>query len=200
MAFYNEEQLKRYFKSAMEKEALEKIDTLKDEIHAIYKREMTKVKDELHVKHMLERTRALRDVNVIFQEKMNHIGIEYDAELIRERNHMADVVFDAIKEKLIAFKSTKDYASLMLKKMNRIISQYPNHSFTFFFHPSDTVIRDVVDKHVKQPHTLQTTTSIEIGGFLVDVVDSKAEFDETFDTMLIEQRKSFRQKSKLYIR
>lgn len=200
MAYYNEDQLKRYFQSAMQAEAQSKIDALKDDIHNIYKREMTKVKEELRVKHMLERSRALREVNVVFQEKMNHIGTEYDAELIRERNHMVDVVFDAVKEKMIAFKKTKAYQSLMQNKIQNIVKQYQDHSFIFYFHPSDKVIKEVIETHVKQSYTLQTDSSIEIGGFLVDIVQSKAEFDETFDTILHEQRQQFRQSSKLFIR
>jgi vacuolar-type H+-ATPase subunit E/Vma4 len=200
MAYYNEDQLKRYFESAMRDEAQQKIDALKDEIHKIYQREMTKVKDELHVKHMLERSRALREVNVVFQEKMNHIGIEYDAELIRERNHMADVVFEAIKNKLIEFTTTKAYSKLMAKKIHRIITQFPEHSFIFFIQPKDAQLRDVIQELVTQTYSIQTSTSIELGGFLLDVVESKAEFDETFDTILNEQRKQFRQSSKLFIR
>lgn len=200
MAYYNEDQLKHYFESAMNKEAQKKIDALKDDIHEIYMREMTKVKDELRLKHMIERQKALRDINVVFQDKMNHIGVEYDAELIRARNHMADVVFDEVKQKLISFTKTDAYTSLMKKKLLKITKAYPNESFVFFFKPDDSSLKTLIETNVKNPYTLQTSQTIEIGGFIVDVLEHQTEFDESFDALIGKQRKQFRQSSKLFIR
>ena len=200
MAFYNEDQLKHYFETAMNKEAQKKIDALKDEIHTIYSREMNKVKDELRLKHMLERQKALRDVNVVFQDKMNHIGIEYNAELIRARNHMVDVVFEDVKQKLMSFTKTDAYQALMTKKLLYILKTYSKHSFVFFFKAEDTMMKHVIEHNVKHPFTLQTSAAIDIGGFIVNIVEEKTEIDESFDALIKAQRLHFRQSSKLFIR
>lgn len=200
MAFYNEDQLKHYFETAMNKEAQKKIDALKEDIHTIYSREMNKVKDDLRLKHMLERQNALREVNIIFQDKMNHIGIEYDAELIRARNHMVDVVFEDVKQKLISFSKTEAYKALMTKKLLRILKTYSKHSFVFFFKADDSMMKQILENNVKLPYTLQTLAAIEVGGFIVDIVEEKTEIDESFDALIRAQRRQFRQSSKLFIR
>lgn len=200
MAYYNEDQLSRYFTAAMTNVANKKIEQLKDEIHQIYKREMTKIKDELNVKHTLERQEALREINVAHQEKLNLIGIEYNAELIRARDEMAQTIFESVLSQLKAFMKTKKYVTLMSKKIDQLQSNYPTRTLSFSLNPKDIVLRDIILERFSKDTEIFSDHSIVIGGFIATLKDERIEYDETFDAKLQKARETFIQTSKLFIR
>ena len=100
---------------------MKKIAQLRAEIDKLYDRGIKKVKEDVQIKKQLEVSKALKDVQVEYQDKINSIGFRYDESLISERKKMTDYIFDEVTKELNDFIKTKKYEDLMSKKSKRLL-------------------------------------------------------------------------------
>ena len=116
MAYYNNDQLLKYFEKNMQQVANKQIESLQLEIQKLYQKEMMKVTEDLHIKHTLEKNRLLKTLNVAHQEKINHLGIEYDETLMTLRQNMVAEIFETVTKQLLDYVQSDAYIPAMKHK------------------------------------------------------------------------------------
>jgi vacuolar-type H+-ATPase subunit E/Vma4 len=200
LAYYNEDQLYRYFDKAIKKEAGKKIDQLRKEIDYLYAKEMKKIKEELILKKNLELNKALRELQVEYQDQINQIGVGFDEKLIKERTFMVNFIYQSVLLKLGDFIQTKDYDQLMAKKVEDINQFVKNKKVIFNVSPNDERISKVIEKTMTSSYEIKVSQHIHLGGFLAEIPSDKIEVDETLDTRFNERKAWFYKNSKLFIR
>ena len=124
MAYYNNDQLLKYFEKNMKQVADQNIETLKLEIKKLYQKEMSKIQEALTIKHELEKNRELKSLTIIHQEKINHLGIEYDATLMNLRKNMVADIFETVTKRIKSYMTTKAYITSMSDKIKTYADQY----------------------------------------------------------------------------
>lgn len=200
MAYYNEDQLYRYFEKAINKEADVKLGALRKEIDYLYAKEMKKIKDNLMVKKNLQLNKDLRELQIEYQDQINKIGVGFDGKLIKERSFMINMVFQSVLLELGDFIQTKDYDDLMKKKIKEINDYVKNKKVVFSIAEIDQRMTDVIKKTMTSSYEIKASPDIRIGGFIVEIPSDKVEIDETIDTKLKERKEWFFKNSKLFIR
>ena len=200
LAYYNDDQLYRYFDKAIKKEAGKKIDQLRKEIDYLYAKEMKKIKEELLLKKNLEQSKALRELQVEYQDQINQIGVGFDEKLIKERTFMVNFIYQSVLIKLGDFIQTKDYDQLMIKKIEDINQFVKNKKVIFNISVNDERISKVIEKTMTSSYEIKVSQHIHLGGFLAEVPSDKVEIDETLDTKFNERKAWFYKNSKLFIR
>ena len=199
MAYYNNDQLLKYFEKNMKQVAEENIETLKLEIKKLYQKEMSKVQEALSIKHELEKNREIKSLMVTHQEKINHLGIEYDETLMNLRKNMVADIFETVTKKIKTFMTTKSYLASMSQKINAYTDQFPHENLMIHIQGTDQVLGDYI-KQTYPSLELHIHPNILIGGFLLTVKDQSIEFDQTYDAILKNQKDVFLQTSKLFVR
>ena len=117
MAYYNEEQLYRYFDKTIKREAEKRIKELNDEIEYLHAKEIKKITEDLEAKKDLELNKRLKELQLSYQDKINQIGIDYDAKLLKERTFMTNIVFNAVLDRIYQFITSPEYEDLMKNKL-----------------------------------------------------------------------------------
>lgn len=199
MAYYNNDQLLKYFEKNMQQVANQHIETLKLEIKKLYQKEMSKVKDSLTIKHDLEKMRVLKSLTVAHQEKINHLGVEYDETLMNVRKNMIAEIFETVTTRLIKFMETKAYTEAMSNKINAYINQYNVDNLLIHIKHTDQLLGSYIKQTYPNLEVL-THPHIHIGGFLLTIKDASIEFDHTYDAILKNQKELFLHTSKLFVR
>lgn len=199
MAYYNNDQLLKYFEKNMKQVAEENIETLKLEIKKLYQKEMSKVQEALSIKHELEKNREIKSLMVSHQEKINHLGIEYDETLMNLRKNMVADIFETVTKKIKTFMTTKSYLASMSQKINAYTDQFPIENLIIHIQGNDQVLGDYIQQTYPSLE-LHIDPNILIGGFLLTVKDQSIEFDQTYDAILKNQKDVFLQTSKLFVR
>ena len=200
MAYYNEDQLYRYFDRSIHQESIKKIDALRKEIDYLYAKEMKKIRDDLLIKKKLQLNKGLRELQIDYQDRINQIGVGYDEKLIKARTKMANTVFNHVFERLVDFIETKDYETYITEKV-RALDQYVGDKKTVIkISPYDHKIEAIIKKALKQDVKIEIDPAIKIGGFIVVIPSHHIELDVTIDTKLDEQKEWFYKHSKLFIR
>lgn len=197
MAYYNEDQLKRYLEKAIKAESESRIEKLKKEIDYLYSTEMSKVNTDIELKKKLEMNKALRELQIEYQDKINQIGIGYDEQLIKERAVMISNVFEAVYKKLYDFRNTIDYKNNMIEKYEAAL-KYAEQTSVMIEIGKDDAVLNTYFKTMNQPYT--TSSDIHFGGFKAMITDKNICIDETIDTKLEIQKKWFYEQAKLFIK
>ena len=198
MSYYNEDQLKRYFEKAIQRESELRIEKLKKEIEYLYQKEMSKVTTDLDMKKKLELGKSLREVHAEYQDRLNQIGAGYDEMLIKERAIMINHIFDKVYKKLHDYVASEAYVEHMTKQLHEVIS--------FIKQPKIDVVISNHDKHLQQAFKdikgihLILSAEIEIGGFKGISINQNICIDETLDAKLHNQRNWFYENAKLFIK
>ncbi len=200
MAYYNEDQLYRYFDRSIHHESNKKIDALRKEIDYLYAKEMKKIRDDLLMKKKLKLSKGLRELQIDYQDRINQIGVGYDAKLIKSRTKMANTVFNHVFEKLIDFIETKAYESYIKEKVKAFDAYLNDNKTIIKVSPYDHKIEEILKRILKKELKIEVDPAIKIGGFIVVVPSHHFEMDVTIDTKLEEQKEWFYKHSHLFIR
>ncbi|MBN2268049.1 MAG: V-type ATP synthase subunit E family protein [Acholeplasmataceae bacterium] len=201
MAYYNEDQLRRYFDKAISRESEEQIHKLQKEIEYLYNREVKKITEEIDVKRQFQMAKELKEVQIHYQEELNLIGSGYDEKLIVKRQDMVKVIFESIKDKLKSYAKTADYETWFMNHLNQYDKYLKNEKFQLIISSDDTFAEKQINQVLKSyKFELIKQKSIQFGGFILVLPDKNIEIDETLDARLNEQKEWFLNHSKLFIR
>ncbi|MDY0210177.1 MAG: hypothetical protein RBQ91_02050 [Acholeplasma sp.] len=197
MAYYNEDQLKRYLEKAIMQESGIRIEKLRKEIDYLYAKEMNKVNAELDLKNKLDTNKALRELQIEYQDKINQIGVGYDEQLIKERSVMVNNVFEAVYKKLFTYRQTKAYQSTMIEKCETVLDYAKNHPVQFEIGADDQLLEEVL---IKKGQKYNKNDQIHFGGFKAVIEALKVSIDQTIDQKLEERKKWFYENARLFIK
>lgn len=201
MAYYNEDQLRRYFEKAIKRESENQIHKLQKEIDYLYNREIKKIMDEIDIKKQVQMAKELKEVQIQYQEELNQIGTDYDAKLILKRNEMTSSIFQAIEKKISSFVQSEAYQDWFNKRLLNYEEKINGYHVIMHIAMHDIVAEKIIENvYKKVSYEIKHEKEILLGGFVLTISDKNLEVDETLDTRLNEQKEWFLNHSKLFIR
>ena len=200
MAFYTDEQLLSYFESAMKDVANKKKLNIRQEIKDQYLKELSKIKESLQVKQQLEKSRALREVFVTYQDQINHIGLTYDKQLMDERRILTSSIFDDVILQLQAHIKTDAYTKSMIEKLLNILQTHKDQEMIFHIYAKDQALVASITKLNHKNITIQADPRLKIGGFIAVFKQLQVEYDFSYDRLLDEQKTWFINQTKLFVK
>jgi vacuolar-type H+-ATPase subunit E/Vma4 len=199
MAYYNNDQLLKYFEKNMQQVANKQIESLQLEIQKLYQKEMMKVTEDLQIKHTLEKNRLLKALNVSHQEKINHLGIEYDETLMTLRQNMVAEIFETVTKQLLDYIQSDAYIPAMKHKFDPYAKTHELKQLTVHIKGSDQQLGQFFQSEYPIVKVF-SHPNIVIGGFLLTIDDASVEYDHTYDALLKSQKEMFLEASKLFVR
>ncbi|MBU1093408.1 MAG: hypothetical protein KKH01_02985 [Firmicutes bacterium] len=200
MAYYNEDQLYRYFDKAIQREAQKSMDELKKEIDYLYAKEMKAISEDLQMKKEVELGKEMKELKLHYQDKLNQISIGYNEMLIKERTFMTNIVFHAVLDKIYQFIKSKDYEKVMTQKLTDLNKKYANKKSIITISDRDSHLTKIIEETITAPHEIVKSPDLHLGGFEFFLKNEGIEIDETIDTKLASQKEWFYKNSKLLIR
>lgn len=200
MAFYNEDQLYRYFDKAIKKESQKRIEELHKEIDYLYAKEMKKITEDLSLKNEIALNKALKEIQMDYQDKINKIGIGYDEKLIKERTFMTNIVFHSVLDRIYQFITSKEYEKLMKEKLEKINDIAKSKHVIFTISDRDSHLPKLIEENVASSYAVIKSPNLHLGGFEATIEKEGIVIDETIDSKLDEQKEWFYKNSKLFIR
>jgi len=200
LAYYNEDQLYRYFDKAIQREAEKRTEELKKEIDYLHAKEMKTITEDLQQQRDLQMNKELKELQLEYQDKINQIGIGYDAKLIKERTFMTNIVFHSVLDQIYQFITSPDYEKLMIGKLKELNKKYPNTKSIITISDRDTHLPKIINETITSPCDIIKSPDLHLGGFEFLLENEGIQIDETIDTRLATQKEWFYRNSKLFIR
>lgn len=199
MAYYNDDELYRYFEKSIKEQSELRLSDLRREIDYQYQRAMKRLKEDLSLQQTVDYNRGLREIRVGYQNQINQIGVNYDEELIKKRLEMSDHVFQGVISKIKAFIKTKAYETYIKEKIEDTLNNVQKTTYIFKIAPKDQVIKKIIQT-LDSTYQIEEDESIIFGGFILYLPKQRVEINETLDQKIDEQKDWFYKHSKLFIR
>ncbi len=199
MAYYNDDELYRYFEKSIKEQSELRLSDLRREIDYQYQRAMKRLKEDLSLQQTVDYNRGLREIRVGYQNQINQIGVNYDEELIKKRLEMSDHVFQGVISKIKAFIKTKAYETYIKEKIEDTLNNVQKTTYIFKIAPKDQVIKKIIQT-LDSTYQIEEDESIIYGGFILYLPKQRVEINETLDQKIDEQKDWFYKHSKLFIR
>jgi len=199
MAYYNDDELYRYFEKSIGEQAEQRLKTLRKEIDYAYSKVMKRVKEDLILEKNLELNKGLAEIRTTYQNEINQIGVGYDEQLIKKRLEMSQAIFSDVVKKIKAFIKTKNYDKFLKERIETVLKSVDKTTFIFKVAPQDKKVKEIIES-LDLKSKIEEDASIIYGGFILFLPNQNLEINETIDQRLEEQKNWFYKHSKLFIR
>lgn len=115
--------------------------------------------------------------------------LDMKKEVLRRREELTDEIFDAVKERLISYRSDPKYVDLLIKDL---LLLRISDGAEVFLSPEDMKYADTLKKAIRSENVVfLPDEKIKLGGVSVYNKDSGTISDKTFDMAVEEQRRLF---------
>lgn len=98
-------------------------------------------------------------------------------------------VFDTVREKLAAYRKTPEYISLLMKQIQKVMSEFGNFDITIYLDPDDAALLD--DLKAKTGGNIEIYKSQFLGGTRTIIPEKNILVDDSFKTRLAEEQDKF---------
>ena len=109
-------------------------------------------------------------------------------------------IFTKARNELIAFSESKDYASFMKAKIEKVAADFTGERAVMYVASKDLAMEKELVKAFGHDIKVEANDDITIGGFIIEDKESSLVVDETLDFALDNQKEWFNKNSGLIIK
>ena len=178
------------FEKAVEQETGKKIEEIDAEIEAYKAQEYKKVREMQYNKmytYMQEQVRVIKSKH---KREVTQHELACKRELLEYRNTLVEQIFEDAKEKLKAFRDSDSYQDYLARRVQAAAKEFPCEGAVVFVSKEDRKYDEALTKALPGI-TVETDPKNHLGGFTIVNREQGVMVDETFASLLEEQRPAF---------
>lgn len=142
----------------------------------------------------------LSELDADYKIKLSQKSVEYRKALLNRRSEIAEQIFAEAKQKLLTFVGSPAYKDALCKKLRQLGTKYPYPGWELVLLPADEAIAKEAAAALGQSCTVSLEAeSLAIGGFMLRHKERNLVIDQSYGSLLEEQRGWFAQNSGLKV-
>ncbi len=187
---YNQEKLQA-FQEAIREETDQKIAALEEEMRAYEKTELEQAQKVEQQRLEQNKKQQAHEIEAKYMRQITRTRLTRRRSLIAARNRMVDDVFLQAAKKLAEFAASKEYPSYLQKRVTNALDEFPCETAVL------TVPKNQLKTAKQFAAALPAITEVredpnnQLGGFCLLNEEAGILLDETFPSLLEEQRRPF---------
>ncbi len=196
---YEKDKLEQYFRDEICRVSTLQIEQLEDEIEGIRTQTLKEV--EANAKRDVEVSceQELRELQSDYSTRISRLHDETDRRLMKKRNELAEMIFSDVIKEIDKFTESDSYEQLLADHAKELAQRnYPNPKI--YLRETDMKYANVIQKGFDFDIAILPDDTIIYGGLRLESIEGGIVVDETFDSLLIEQREWFYQNSGLFVK
>lgn len=196
---YEKDKLEQYFRDEISRVSELEIKDLDEEIEII--RTQTLSEMEANAKHDVDIAceQELRELQSEYATRQSRLHDETDRRLMRKRNELAEMIFSDVIKKIEEFTQSKEYEDL-LRSRAKELSQYNYPNSCIYIREADKKYANAIKSEFTDSIKIECDDEIRFGGLRLESIESGIVVDETFDSLLNEQKEWFYHNSGLFVK
>lgn len=196
----NIDQVFLYMKDEIERQAKNEEKSILDEVKSLEEEAYESMKAEAKRDADLRLKQEEEEMSSNASAEISESHIERTKKLIEKRDEYVKTIFDKAREELVAFTSSKDYASFMETKLKKVASDFEGSNAVMYVAAKDLSMEKALVKAFGHEIKVEASDDITIGGFIIEDKESSLVVDETLDFALNNQKEWFNKNSGLIIK
>lgn len=193
-----ENELKR-FENAILARAKKEKDAIISEIDEFKKSEYAKTREEILSSTAHNLKEELSELELYYKTKLSKKTMEYHKDLINKRNELAEKVFEEAKNFLINFASTDEYRISLSKAAENLGKEYSFDGWDMLMLKKDEKIANEIAAAFGNGCSILFSEDFSIGGFILYNTEKNIIIDQSYSTLLENQRDWFAENSGLEV-
>ncbi len=173
------------FKEAVSADIEEQVSQILDEAQAECDRMMSMTRHTVTASEEKSRQRLRQEAELDYTRKLSTARLEAQRSVLVKREQLADKVFDRVREKLSAFRSSEGYLRYLEGAVKKCRERFPDKKPLLKLAPEDMKYAGKLGLEAAEDR------NIVLGGVTVGFEGLGAVIDCTFDSMLENERAEF---------
>ncbi len=196
----NIDQVFLYMKDEIERQAKNEEKSILDEVKALEDEAYESMKAEAKRDADLKLKQEEEEMSSNASAEISESHIERTKKLIEKRDEYVKDIFTKARNELIAFSESKDYASFMKAKIEKVAADFTGERAVMYVASKDLAMEKELVKAFGHDIKVEANDDITIGGFIIEDKESSLVVDETLDFALDNQKEWFNKNSGLIIK
>lgn len=196
---YEKDKLEQYFRDEICRVSKLQIEQLEDEIESIRKQTLKEL--EANAKRDVEISceQELRELQSDYSTRISRLHDDTDRLLMKKRNELAEMIFSDVIKEIEKFTESNSYERLLTGHAKELAQRnYPNPKL--YLRESDMKYTKIIQKEFGSDIEILPDDTIIYGGLRLESIEGGIVVDETFDSLLVEQKEWFYQNSGLFVK
>ena len=188
---HNPQQVFLYMKEEIEQAAKITEETLLQEAADLEQQACDKIRNEVknEVAQQMKKEMAQLSTNASMNTSLKQSQRKH--QLLKKREQYVTEIFTEARGKLVAFTKLEEYKHHVIQRVKQVSKQYQMDNVILYVRQEDLHFKEDIIKAYGSEIEITATTTIGIGGF---IIENKAEgivLDESLDTVLENQKEWF---------
>ena len=198
MKYNTEEELEAYFKQEIQEVSQNEIDKIEKEMEKIRTRIMAEMEETARQHAQIIIDQETKEMSTDYSVAISRLADENNRKLVKKRLELTESLMNEVIEKLQVYSKTEDYKEMIINKV-KVLSEKHAHDGILSVSPKDKEILDDLIKSFEGHVTGKVDPEIKFVGFTLQFHEKNIIIDETFDTIIKDQREKFYSNSNLII-
>ena len=198
MKYNTLEELESYFKQEIQEVSQKEIDTIEKEMEKIRNRIMSEMEETARQHAQIIIDQETKEMTTDYSVAVSRLADENNRKLVKKRLDLTESLINEVIVKLESFAKTDDYKDMIINKV-KALSEKHAHDGILSVSPKDEEILDDLISSFEGHVTGKVDPEIQYGGFTLQFHEENIIIDETFDTILKDQKEKFYSNSNLII-
>jgi len=186
-----------------EKVVLEDVEDMKkaisSEIWDNSEKELEETRREAEAEYEEFKQKRVNELELSLRLEMSKKQLEEKRELLSYRDQLVNRLIDNCKEKLLNFAKSEKYREYLLSQCRRLSEQHGSENAVFYVKSEDMSLAGAIKNAYGHDCQVQPDETVALGGFKLFIKAQNRLIDESFDTMLADQKEQFIQTSGLSV-
>ncbi len=198
MKYNTLEELESYFKQEIQQVSQKEIDAIEQDMEKIRKRIMAEMEETAAQHAQIIIDQETKEMTTDYSVAVSRLADENNRKLVKKRLELTESLIGEVVEKLESFTKTEAYKEMIINKV-KVLSEKYAHDGILSVSPKDKEILDELISSCGGHVTGKVDPEIVFGGFTIHFHEESIIIDETFDTILKDQKERFYSNSNLII-
>ncbi|MFA6627513.1 MAG: hypothetical protein WCQ80_01305 [Bacilli bacterium] len=196
MEFFNEDEILKYFQKEIKDVSNRQIKKLQHELDIIKAKELEHIEKQVSEEINSTLGRDLDDLKIKHRQTLNDILTSARRDLIQYREDLLNSIMVEVTNRLSQYVKSPDY----LVSMRNKLSSFPFKSpAVIHIAKKDHGLKVLIKELCINTYPIKEDETIQLGGFLVEMIDQGITIDETIDLQLSRKKQWFYENSHLFI-
>ncbi len=198
MKYNTLEELEIYFKQEIQQVSQKEIDVIEQDMEKIKNKIMAEMEETARQHAQIIIDQETKDMTTDYSVAVSRLADDNNRKLVKTRLELTESLINDVIEKLDNFTKTDAYKDLIIGKV-KVLSEKYAHEGILSVRPKDKEILNELVSSFAGRVTGKIDPEIVHGGFTMKFNEENIIIDETFDTILKDQKERFYSNSNLII-
>ncbi|NLB19364.1 MAG: hypothetical protein GX829_00655 [Clostridium sp.] len=198
MKYNTQEELEAYFKQEIQEVSQNEIDKIEKEMDKIRTRIMAEMEETARQHAQIIIDQETKEMTTDYSVAISRLADESNRKLVKKRLDLTESLMNEVIDKLQVYSKTEDYKEMIINKV-KVLSEKHAHDGILSVSPKDKEILDDLIESFEGHVTGKVDPEIKHGGFTLQFHQENIIIDETFDTIIKDQKERFYSNSNLII-